>query len=181
MASQMTAGGFAHRDFHAGVAASKEAIGAGALAGLIGGIAMAMVSMLHAWIAGMGFWLPVKLIAATWFGVDALIGGFGVIIAGMMTHMMVSIVWGALFGLFIGRRRTIGTALLVGLLYATAIWLVMTYVGLPLVNRTMLDRVHMQPAWWILEHWVYGMALLLAPPLARGFSHLPREVNQPEG
>lgn len=176
MTQSMTADAFERRNLHAGVAASKEAIEAGAVAGLVAGIAMSMVAMFRAWSTGMGFWLPVKNIAAMWFGVDALLGGVGTILVGMMTHMVVSIGWGAVFGLFMGRRRTIGAALLVGLVYGTAIWFVMTYIGLPLVNETMLERVQMQPWWWLGFHWVYGMVLALTPPLARSFSHLPREA-----
>jgi len=51
-------------------------------------------------------WLPMKNVAATWLGVDALIGGGGTIALGLVTHLCVAIDWGVIFGLQLSRSRS---------------------------------------------------------------------------
>lgn len=142
----------------------------GLVAGLIGGIAMAMTAMIRAWAVGMGFWLPPKLIAATFFDVEALIGGAGVIAVGLMVHMAMSAGLGMVFGLVGGSRMSAGAACALGMVYGVVVWTATTYIGLPLVNDVMSERMAMQPVWWFTYHLVFGAMLLFTPPLARSFS-----------
>ncbi len=73
-------------------------IGAGLVAGMLAGMAMGLVAMLRATAAGLGFWLPMKLIAALFWNVEALIGAAGVVFVGMI-HLAMAGGLGALFGL----------------------------------------------------------------------------------
>ena len=59
----------------------------GGIAGILAGIVMAMAAMFYAAANGSGFWLPVRSIAATWYGANALVGGAGVLIVGLVTHL----------------------------------------------------------------------------------------------
>lgn len=142
----------------------------GLLAGLIGGVAMAMTAMIRAWVVGMGFWLPPKLIAATFYDVEALVGDAWVVIVGLMIHMVMSAALGAVFGVLGGARASAGAACALGLVYGVVVWAASTYIGLPLVNEVMSERMAMQPVWWFVYHLIFGAMLLFTPPLARSFS-----------
>lgn len=160
----------------AGIAASGSAIGAAAVAGLVAGVVMAAASMLYSTVTGMGMWLPVRTISAVWYGVGALVGGAGVLAAGVITHMVVSAAWGAIFGLFVGRKRTSGAAAGIGLLFGAAIWGIMTFLVLTWLNRDMYERVMLHPWWWFGYHLLYGLVLgALTPGLARAFSGVERD------
>lgn len=172
MANQAThpAGAFPEREAAVRERRTTDLRGAllgGAVAGMIAGAVMAMMAMFRAWAVGMGFWFPPKQIAAVLFGVDALVGDAGVITVGLIIHMMMSAGFGALFGVIGGARVSVGAAFGLGLLYGVLVWAVMTYIGLPLVNEVMRERVAMQPVWWFVYHLIFGGVLLLTPPLAR--------------
>ncbi len=142
----------------------------GLTAGIIAGLVMAAVYMIRDWAQGMGFWLPVKNIAATYYGVEALVGGGWTIFLGLVTHVVVSAFWGLVFAWVGGARISTGAAFFAGLLYGIAIWALMSFAVLPAINTTMLDRVSMQPGWWFGYHLIFGGMLLVTPPLARAFS-----------
>src|SRR5215471_21334828 len=87
-------------------ALAREVGVAGALAGLAGGLAMAFYLMLYSEFWGAGFLLPLRLFAATFFGVDGLIGGTGVVLIGLLLHLGISIVLGVVYALFPRRSTT---------------------------------------------------------------------------
>src|SRR5262249_54108918 len=76
-----------------------EAGSAGALGGILAGIAMAVFLMAYAGVTGAGVGLPVRLIAATPYGVDALVRSPGMLLVGVLIHVAVSAFWGLLFAL----------------------------------------------------------------------------------
>lgn len=150
---------------------TKSLVAGGALAGLIGGLAMAMVAMIRAGVEGLGFWLPPRLIGATFVGIDALTSGAGVVILGLITHMAVSMGFGILFAALIRRSTTTGTAVLGGVLMGIAAWAVMTFVALPLLNDIMRERSYaLAPGWWFAYHLVFGAFLGLTPAFCQRFS-----------
>lgn len=165
-----------------GKAGTRRAVAAGALAGLLGGLVMALASMLRSDAAGAGFWLPMRNIAAVWYGVEALIAGTGAILVGLLTHTVVSAAWGGLFGFAAGRDSSIGIALLMGLGYGIAVLLVMTLGILPWLNETMAARVALQPIWfWLGVHLLFGGTVgILTPPFARAMAgETVRERDRP--
>src|SRR5258706_16101080 len=83
---------------HQGVVATGTVAG-GAMAGLISGIAMALVEMSHSAATGLGFWLPMKLVAAVAVGVDSILGGGGIVILGLVLHLSVSVFLGIIFSI----------------------------------------------------------------------------------
>lgn len=152
-----------------------EIVRAGAIAGLIGGVLMAIWSMLYAVVAGMGLWMPLKMIGATFYGVSALVGGPGVLAYGLTLHVAVSIAYGILFASIVSRYAPPGRALLAGIAYGVAILVFMTFVVLPLFNTTMRERVPTMSASWIIDHILFGIGVSTAPLLRRAF-HRPHVV-----
>ncbi len=157
----------------AGETGTRDAIAAGALAGLLGGVVMALAMMIRADAIGTGFWLPMRSIAATWYGVDALIAGAGAVAIGIATHLAVSAGWGALFGFASGEERSTGVSFLIGVAYALGIWGVMTYLALPWFNGTFEARLALQPFWfWFGLHLLFGGTLgILTPAFAYSLIH----------
>lgn len=145
------------------------ALWGGVVAGLIGGIAMAMAAMIRAKTLGMSFTEPLQQIAGLLFGADALLDGGTVLISGMMIHMISSMMMGAAFGLIFVRIRSAGVALIVGMIYGAVIWALMTYLVMPMLNPTMSVRVALIPMWWFIYHLIFGAMLLFTPILARAF------------
>ena len=76
---------------------TKAIVYAGAVAGIIAGIGMAVVAMIISAARGDSALTPVYLIGATFMGSDAVVGGAGPFIVGLITHLVVSAVLGILF------------------------------------------------------------------------------------
>ena len=147
----------------------KDIIGAGVVAGIIGGMLMAMIMMIATAAGGMGLLAPLRLIAATFYGNDAMTGG-GPLIVGLMIHMMNSMVFGVIFAWIAGRRLPAFQALMAGVAFGVAIWVVMTFGGLSMLNPMMRERVAMMPVAWFIAHAAFGMGVGSAPGLRRRFA-----------
>ena len=148
---------------------AKEILGAGILSGIIGGVLMGMLSMMVTLAMGQGFWTPMKLIAGTTHGVDVLIGGAGIVLWGLIIHMMVSAGYGVLFTLVVPRSTRPGAALAAGLIYGALIWAFMGSLIVPAINPTMHARLAMMSGWFFLEHLLYGVGASFGPALRRRF------------
>jgi len=140
------------------------------MAGLIAGLAMALVEMSHSAATGLGFWLPMKLVAAVAVGVDSILGGGGIVILGLVLHLSVSVCLGIIFSIVTRPIILGGSAFFAGLIYGAIVWVVMTYIVLPFLNHTMRERMDLMPAWWFYEHLTYGAFLSLTPALRRAFA-----------
>jgi len=112
--------------------------------------------------AGAGLWSPPIYIAATILrdlqsaGSPAAFNLLGVVL-GLMGHMMNSVILGLIFAFVIGPRlpslsRRIGG----GVVYGVAIFLVMWFVILPLIDPVMLN---LNAAVFFLGHMMWGAAL----------------------
>lgn len=149
---------------------SKARALGGAIAGIIAALIMAFVAMTRASSLGFEFFLPMKQVAATLYGVDALIAGTAVAVVGLVVHLLNSAAWGAVFGLLIGDRFSLLVTLLAGLVWGVVVWGVMTWLVLPRANGVMFDRVMVMPTWWFVYHLVFGGALVMTPALVRSFA-----------
>lgn len=160
---------------HAGALAA-EVFGSGITCGLLGGAIMAIATMFYTATIGEGFWAPMKFIAATFLGVNALIGGAGVIVVGLALHLVVSAAWGSLYALVARRDAPLGPSLVLGLVASVIILVVMSFIVMPICDPTMWARVNLMWGMWIVAHLLYGAALALVPTLRRGIgdemSHL---------
>jgi hypothetical protein len=133
----------------------------GALAGLGGGLAMAIVGMFFALALGQDVWLEPKQIAAVvWRAAAVAHTGFEAapVLAGTLIHFVTSAVVGALFGIVTRRwlhlPSDFGTPVLGGLVYGLLVWLVAYFVALPVIDPFLLDSY--APA-FIIQHIVYGV------------------------
>jgi hypothetical protein len=148
----------------------------GGAAGFITGILVAIAAMLHTGIAGPEeAWLPMKLVAGTWGGVDVLVGGGATIAVGLATHLGVATGWGVLFGLLTARLRHWMLTIIAGFLYSGVVWIVMTWGFVPWLNPTMAARINVQPYWWWwVLHIIYGGILGIIFAAMRGMWQRPK-------
>lgn len=132
----------------------------GAIAGLAGGLAMAIVGAIISLTIGGDIWLESKQIAAAVYGPALAAPGFdaGPVLVGTLLHFAASAAFGAIFGIVMRRvlRLTsdFGTMVLAGLIYGMLLWLLAFFVVLPLFNPTLLETY--APS-FIIQHIVYGM------------------------
>lgn len=133
----------------------------GAVGGLLGGMAMAMFSMLVA-ISRDGFWSPVRGITSVVFGDEHYGGGFDFwpVAVGAAGHMMNAMILGAVFSVLIGlllARASSMTVWMAGAVYGLAVWVVMvlTVAGGLQSSDLFVDSV---PQWaWIAGHLMFGV------------------------
>jgi hypothetical protein len=140
----------------------------GAIAGILAGIVMAMAAMFYAAANGSRFWLPVRSIAATWYGANALAGGAGILIVGLVTHLGTSAFGGVVFAALPSSRKSATAALLSGLVWGVVVWAIMSFAVMPWLNPTMYaGTVGREPGWWFVFHLIYGGTLVVTPGLVR--------------
>ena len=145
----------------------KRLLLAGALAGVIAGLIMGMVAMIRSAAVGAGFWLPLQAMAATYMGPMALVNGASAVFVGLLTHMVVSALWGTLFGYLVDRTTAAGSAVVGGLFFGVAVWFLMTFIALPIFDPVMRARVAMYSGWWFVYHLIFGASLAFIMPIAK--------------
>lgn len=135
----------------------------GAIAGLVGGLAMALAGFLMARASGEDIWFAPKQIAAAFVSTPmSEQPGFVLwpVVAGSLMHLLFSVVLGALFGIVTRRMLHLpsrfGLPLVTGLIYGLAIWLIVYFVFLPVMNPQLL---HIYAPMFIIQHIVYGVVL----------------------
>jgi len=153
----------------------REVLEAGAVSGLVGGVAMALFATIYAAWAGLGFWTPVEAIAQTVLGSDMT--GASAIIIGLAIHVAVSMLFGVLFALVTPRDVIGAPSVAFGMFAGLAILVIMNLVVLPVINPQMRahlmwgSRPHALPVWVaFVTHLIYGLGLSLAPSLRRRFN-----------
>jgi len=146
----------------------------GALIGVIGGVLMALFTMLAtATYLQMGFFTPLYAIAAPLIGRQTLQasmmhGGFyfalGPALLGLVVHLLWSAFWGIIFGLIAQRLHlTEGVAIISGLVYGLLVMLVMSFVVVPIVEAPDLLRLVGTLPFIIANALFYGLPLGLWP------------------
>lgn len=138
----------------------------GSRAGLFAGLVMAVFWILAWGATGLGPMTPFKTIAAM-FGVNALVGGWGTVIVGAVIHFLVSAAFGVIFASMIRANASKSQAFWGGLVYGVGVWAVMTYIGLPIFDSVMRERVALMPGTWFLSHLIFGACLYGAPQMKR--------------
>ena len=139
-------------------------VGIGVIAGLLGGLAMLVVVVVHALGVGADPLLPAVAVAVTWLGTDGLTNTAPQMALGVLTHYAVSVGWGVVFGIAISRVRlgsAASSALALG--YGVLIWALMTFAILPWLNATLLALVETIPWVWFGAHIAYALPLVAIP------------------
>lgn len=143
----------------------------GAVAGMGGGVVMAMFSMVAMWLDGSGFWLPLNLIAHTaWSGapLDATFSGAAIAI-GLLIHMAISMMVGVSIALSFTRapifHRTATIALISGMMIGLVVWVAAQYVLWPLASEVAAKAF--TPWIFAVAHAMFGIvtASLIRPRL----------------
>jgi hypothetical protein len=142
----------------------------GAVAGLCGGVAMAVIAALLTRALDQDIWLQPKAIAGLVLGDVSSTPGFAAVpvLIGTLIHLIVSALLGAIFEI-VARRilrlpSDFGTPMLTGLVYGLLTWMVAYFVVVP-VLRPQLLAVY-APA-FIIQHIVYGMVTSMIYALLR--------------
>jgi hypothetical protein len=136
----------------------RRALGGGAIAGIVGGIALTIALLFGAWMTGASGWVILKF-ASLPFLSDARVfqPGFeaGPVLLGVTLHFLVSVGWGVLFALFFyGLSR--GGTVLAGLLWGVVVWLAMYYAVMPLLGLGAIARG--APVWpALINHLIFGL------------------------
>ncbi len=132
----------------------------GALAGLAGGLAMALVAALISFVEPQDIWREAKAIASVVLGAQAVAkAGFAAlpVLIGTLIHLIIAMLLGAIFGIVTRRWLQLpsdfGIPVVAGLAYGLLVWLVAYFVALPVVDPWLLDSY--APA-FIVQHIVYG-------------------------
>jgi hypothetical protein len=168
--------------------------GAGLVAGIVAGVAMAMYAMVAgATYQDSGFFTPLYHIASTFIEPTAMetsmqqaMGGdlyyfsAGPAIVGLVVHMMVAIAFGLTFAIVVRSLRLHGTpAPAVGVVYGLAVFAVMSVIVLPAAanlfggGKPISDMPQMVGySTFAIEHALFGLVLGLWP-LTR-----PQDVTQ---
>jgi hypothetical protein len=149
----------------------------GIMAGVISGAVMLFMMMIVSRAIGQGFFFPMRLFAATFWGVNALIAGPVVPIVGTIFHLGVSAGLGVIFASLTRPRTPEGSALLGGVIYGIGVWVVMNYLIMPWLNPTMNERINFEPGWFFLSHIAFGACLSITPGIRRSltYQHVGRE------
>lgn len=135
---------------------------------MVGGMAMAMWSMIVLWLAGTGFWSPLNLIAHTLWRSAPLGATFsvGALLLGLLLHMMMSMVRGMVLAVVaakagvLGRSR--GSLALTGMVYGLIVWIVMQYVVWRIADPAAAEAF--TPWVFAVAHVMYG---IVAGPLCK--------------
>ncbi len=141
-------------------------VAAGAVAGACAGSAMWLVAMIAA-RGEMGFTFPLRLVAASFLGHGALDSGstVGPLLLGAALVLLVSIAFGLVYTSILSERVDVFAAVLVGLVYAAAVWAIGWFV-LARVFDPILYAAG-RPAHMLALHLVYGAVLGLLVPFLR--------------
>ncbi len=117
---------------------------------------MAMVAMLYTLVAQGDLLAPLKQMGATFFRSDS--GSAGSLIAGLMLHMMMSVIFGVVFALMVkGRAAGFGPLVVAGMIFIAVEWAIARFVVLPVVDPPLLATFGAVGG--IIAHAMYGAVL----------------------
>lgn len=107
-----------------------RALGVGVLAGAAAGAVMALWSMAIMWMTGSGFWIPLNLIAHTFYRSAPLTGAFSApaLVIGLAVHMTVAVFFGTAITVLVHRLPGARSLVIAGgILFIAAVWPAMQY------------------------------------------------------
>jgi len=144
------------------------------VAGLLGGVAMAIAAVILAAAHGADPWVPLKMPSTPLYLQRALEPGFdaGPLALGILAHLGVSIVWAVIYG-YLVHGLSAPVATVIGPIWGLVAGAVMVFGVLPLLGLTRL-RADMPLGSTIVEHLVFGAFVALPfalPKLASGSRH----------
>jgi hypothetical protein len=141
-------------------------VAVGAVAGLTGGAAMWLAAMVAA-RSDQGFLFPLRLVAASFMGEAALDGGalVGPALLGVLLIALTSVLFGLIYTSILPEGVDVFGAMLVGIAYAAALWLVAWFVMARVLDPILYAAG--RPAHMLALHAFYGAVLGLLVPFLR--------------
>jgi hypothetical protein len=143
-----------------------RALRVGVLAGIVAGAVMAVWSMAAMWVTGSGFWLPLNLIAHTFYRSAPLDARFSApaLVIGLAVHMTVASIFGiAITALAQRLHRTRTLVIVGGLLFTAVVWPVMQWGVWYSID---------EPAAEGFKEWIFAGAHLIFGVAAAGFASI---------
>jgi hypothetical protein len=147
-----------------------EIFKAGVISGLIGGVLMAVWAMISTTAQGLGAFAVLELIGAAFRGPEALIKGPFTLVFGIVLHLVVASAFGVLFATLVRRDTPATIATIAGFAYGLGLFVLMSFVVVPVVDPVMSNRVSMMIGTVLTMHVLYGFGVGLAPRLRREFA-----------
>lgn len=151
-----------------------DIVEAGVLAGLLGGVAMALFATIYAGAAGLGFWSPLEAIAATALHSSTIVTGAGAVIVGLLLHLIMAMFFGVIFAALTPPALPPLPAFAFGLLMGVATLVLMSLLIVPAVNPAVRSELMwgsapgaMPVGAAFVMHLFYGAGLSIAPALRR--------------
>jgi hypothetical protein len=150
-----------------------RALRIGLLAGIGGGTAMAVWLMAAMQIAGAGFWVPLNLVAHTFYRSAPLTNTFSApaLIIGLAVHMTVAMIFGTAIAAVV-RRRPGQRSLVIagGILFGAVVWPVMQYGVWYSIDERAAEGVN---------DWVFAGAHLIFGLVAAGIAAVAVADDEP--
>jgi len=135
---------------------------AGLLGGAVGGLLMALPALLWSVASGFGVWYPVNLLAGLVVpgmsnlpAAELSVFHAGWLVVGMVIHAILSLGFGAVYGLLLARLPAMSGALAWGGLLFPLLWTGCSYSLMGVVNPVLQERVNWP--WFILSQFVFGV------------------------
>jgi hypothetical protein len=160
---------------------SRPSLATGAVAGILGALAMAVFAMIaSATYHGVGFFTPMYHIASSVISPDAMMTSAGEAMSGNLfyfaagpavlgfgLHLAVGAVFGTIFALAVAALGIRGPALVpIGIVYGALVLAFMSFIGLPIAASIFGggDPIRDMPnlaGWWTfsIEHLLFGAVL----------------------
>lgn len=138
-------------------------IRAGLLGGIAGGLLMIAPATLWGWLTRHGIWYPVNLLAtmlldraedATLADLEQFHANF--LIAGVIVHIGLSLLFGLAFAIVLPRVPQIPGPLAWGGLLLPLLWTAMSFGLMGIVNPVLQERVDWP--WFVVSQFVFGIA-----------------------
>jgi hypothetical protein len=160
---------------------SRRAIVRGVIAGVVAGVVLTLMMTIMSAVGGKDIWYGIKGASAPFFGSRAMQPGFDAVpvVVGLVSHLVISAGWGALFALIVeGWNR--GLTVLAGVLWAFVVWIGMYYVVLPIVGLSSMQQdapVGRAIAFHLMFTVALTAAYLFYPTVFRRRPGLPRSAH----
>jgi hypothetical protein len=144
-------------------------VAVGAIAGIVAGAVMWLAAMVYASMdpAALGFFGPLKLVAATFLGPEALAPALSpaVFLVGSALIVLVSVLFGLVFTSMLGREAEMPTALVGGAVFGIVIGALMWSFVVRVVDPLLFQSGHGLSM--IAMHGLYGLLLGGLVPFVR--------------
>lgn len=141
---------------------SRPPLFAGLIGGGVAGLFMPLPALLWSAGSGRGIWYPANLLAAMLLpGMDKLptaeLNAFRPVwlTVALAIHIVMSLGFGAILGLYLPRIRPLPSALGWGALLLPLLWTAVSYGLMGIVNPLLQERVHWP--WFVASQFVFGI------------------------